>query len=291
MTVNKKIVFKTAGTLMVAGMLFGGPTAQAADVTGAKAEGDGFVAGNAISGNLDVPLAACGVGAAGIGVGTGVCKTWGGPLAQTGDEKTWAEAEGDGFIAGNAVALDADVPVAVCGVGVAGIGVGTGVCEAGGPLATTGDDVTKARASGDGFIAGNAVALDVDVPVAACGLGGAVIGVGTGVCEASGPLATTGNDVTKAEAEGDGFIAGNAIAADLDVPVAVCGVGAAGIGVGTGVCDASGPLATTGDDVTKAEAEGDGFLAGNAIALDADIPVAVCGLGLAVLGIGTGVCN
>jgi len=237
MTVNKKIVFKTAGTLMVAGMLFGGPTAQAADVTGAKAEGDGFVAGNAISGNLDVPLAACGVGAAGIGVGTGVCKT------------------------------------------------------SGGPLATTGDDVTKARASGDGFIAGNAVALDVDVPVAACGLGGAVIGVGTGVCEASGPLATTGNDVTKAEAEGDGFIAGNAIAADLDVPVAVCGVGVAGAGVGTGVCDASGPLATTGDDTTTATASGDGFLAGNAIALDADIPVAVCGLGLAVLGIGTGVCN
>ena len=113
-------------------------------------------------------------------------------------------------------------------MGVAGIGVGTGVCKAEGPLATTGDDVVKATASGSGTGTGNAVALNLDVPVAACGLGGAVIGVGTGVCEASGPLATTGDNVTKATAEGDGFIAGNAIAGDLDVPVAVCGVGAAG---------------------------------------------------------------
>ena len=55
---TKNLVFKTAGTLMVAGMLFGGHTAQAADVTGSKAEGDGFIAGNAVSADLDVPIAA-----------------------------------------------------------------------------------------------------------------------------------------------------------------------------------------------------------------------------------------
>ena len=287
---NKKFFFKAAGTLMAAGMFFGGPTAGASDVTGSQAEGDGFVAGNAVSADVDAPIAACGVGGAGIGVGTGVCEPWG-PLATTGDAKTWAEGEGNGFIAGNAIAAAADVPIAACGVGLAGIGVGTGVCEAYGPLATTGDDVVKAWASGSGTGTGNAVALNVDVPVAGCGLGGAVIGVGTGVCEATGPLATTGDDVTKAYGEGDGFIAGNAVAGDLDVPVAACGVGGAGIGVGTGVCDASGPLATTGTDYTTANASGSGTGTGNAIALDGDIPIAGCGIGIAGIGVGTGVCN
>jgi hypothetical protein len=287
---NKKFLFKAAGTLMAAGLLFGGPPAGAADVTGAAAEGDGFVAGNAIDGNLDVPLAACGVAAVGVGVATGVCEPYG-TLAWTGDDKTWAEAEGDGFIAGNAVALDADVPVAVCGVGAALIGVGTGVCHAYGPLATTGDDVTKARAKGNGTITGTAVALTADVPVAVCGVGAGVLGIaGTGVCEATGPLATTGDDVTKAEAEGNGLVAGNAVAGDLDVPVAACGVGGAGIGVGTGVCEANGPLATA-DDVTKAAASGNGTGTGNAVALDADVPVAACGGGIAVIGIATGVCD
>ena len=288
---NKKFLFKAAGTLMAAGLLFGGPPAGAADVTGTAAEGDGFVAGNAGSGNLDVPLAACGVAAVGAGVATGVCEPYG-TLAWTGDDWTKAEAEGDGFIAGNAIAIDADVPIAACGVAGTLLGVATGVCKAYGPLATTGDDVTKAKAKGDGTIAGNAIALNGDVPVAVCGVGVAVLAlVGTGVCEATGPLATTGDDVTKAEAEGDGLVAGNAIAGDLDVPIAACGIGGAGIGVGTGVCEANGPLATTGDDTTEAKASGSGTGTGNAIALDADVPVAACGGGIAVIGVGTGVCD
>jgi hypothetical protein len=288
---NKKFLFKAAGTLMAAGLFMGGPTAEAADITGASASGDGFVAGNAIDGNLDVPLAACGVAAAGIGVATGVCEAWG-PLAWTGDDKTWADGEGNGFIAGNAIAADADIPVALCGIAGTVIGVATGVCEAHGPLATTGDDVTKAKAQGNGTITGNAVALNADVPVAVCGVGVAVLAlVGTGVCEATGPLATTGEDTTKAEAEGDGLVAGNAIAGDLDVPVAACGIGGAGIGVATGTCDAHGPLATTGDDTTMAKAEGSGTGTGNAVALDADVPVAACGGAISVIGVATGVCD
>jgi hypothetical protein len=289
---NKKFLFKAASTLMVAGFLFGGPTAEAADVTGSQAEGDGFIAGNAGSGNLDVPLAACGVAGTGIGVATGVCEPWG-PLAWTGDEKTWAMGEGDGFIAGNAIAVDADVPVALCGIAATAIGVATGVCKAHGPLATTGDDVTKAKAEGSGTGTGNAIALNGDVPIAVCGVGVPVlVGVGTGVCEATGPLATTGKDKTEAEAEGDGLVAGNAIAGDLDIPVAGCGLAGTLGGVATGVCDATGPLATTGDDTTKASAEGSGTGTGNAVALDADVPVAACGVGVAVLAlVATGVCD
>lgn len=108
---KKKFLVRAASTLMAAGLVFGGPTAEAADVTGSEASGDGFVAGNAISGDVDVPLAACGVGVVGAGVATGVCEP-DGTLAWTGDDKTWASGEGNGFVAGNGVAGDLDVPVA-----------------------------------------------------------------------------------------------------------------------------------------------------------------------------------
>jgi ChpA-C len=290
--VNKKFAYKTAGTLMVAGMLLSGGPAQAADAVNSQASGDGFVTGNAISPNVDVPLAACGVAAVGGGVATGVCKAHH-PLAWTGDDTTKASGEGDGFIAGNAVAADVDVPVAVCGAAGTLAGVATGVCKAHGPLATTGNDTTKAYAEGDGTGTGNAVAIDADVPVAVCGVGVPVLGgVGTGVCKATGPLATTGDDTTKASGEGDGFIAGNAVAIDADVPVAGCGLAGTLGGVATGTCDATGPLATTCNDTTTAKAEGSGTGTGNAVALDLDVPVAACGVGLAILGgVGTGVCN
>jgi hypothetical protein len=234
--VNKKFIFKATGTLVLAGMVFGGPAAEAADLFGSQSQGDGFIAGNAVDANVEAPLAVCGVGAAGAGEATGACRA-SGPLASSAEDMTTAAAQGDGVATGNAVALGADAPVAACGVGVPLIaGVGAGMCDATGPLATTGNDTTKATGEGDGVLAGNAVALGVDVPVAVCGLAVGLAGVDDGACDATGSLATTGDDTTNATAQGNGVGTGNAVALDADVPVAVCGGGLALLGVATGAC-------------------------------------------------------
>jgi hypothetical protein len=289
--VNKKSILKAAGTIVFAGMVLGGPAASAADLVGSQGDGDGAVAGNAVDGNVDAPVAACGVGAVGGGVATGACDA-SGPLASSSDDMTSAIGSGSGVIAGNAIAVAADAPIAACGVAAGALGVASGACKATGPLADTGDGMTTAMAKGDGVLTGNAIDLDADAPVAVCGVGVPVVaGVGTGACKATGPLASSGKDTTAASAEGDGVLAGNAIAGDLDVPIAACGLAAGLAGVDTGTCDAKGPLATTGDDTTSATAQGDGVGTGNAVAIDGDVPVAACGGGVALLGVATGACG
>jgi hypothetical protein len=226
------------------------PPPPAPDTTVAQASGDGLGTGNAVGLDVDAPITVCGVGVVGGGVATGVCHgapAPGGPApaGPGGGDTTVAKAQGNGTLAGNAIGVDIDAPITVCGVGGALLGVATGTCALPPtpPGGGTGGDTTVAEASGNGFLTGNALGLDIDLPINICGIGIAVGGVATGDCvmPAGPPLATTGPDNTSATASGNGFLAGNAIAGDIDAPITVCGVGAVGLGVATGVCHVGPP--------------------------------------------------
>jgi hypothetical protein len=226
----------------------------APDTTVAQASGDGVLTGNAVGLDLDAPITVCGVGVVGAGAASGTCNGGAAPAASGsgggggpggGGDTTVAQAQGNGFLAGNAVGLDVDVPITVCGVGGALLGVASGTCALppappGGP---GGGDTVVAKAEGNGFLSGNAIGLNVDLPINICGIGVAVGGLAVGDCvmPAGGPLASTGSSTTTATASGSGFLTGNAIAADLDLPITACGVGVAGIGIGTGVCHVGPP--------------------------------------------------
>jgi hypothetical protein len=81
-------------------------------------------------------------------------------------------------------------------------------------------DDTKSSASGDGILSGNALSIDVDVPVTVCGvLGGLLGGTGEGSC-ATLPL---GVDTTSASGSGSGILTGNSCALDIDLPITVGG--------------------------------------------------------------------
>jgi hypothetical protein len=227
-----------------------------ADTTVAQASGDGVGTGNAIGLDVDAPITVCGVGVVGGGVATGVCNG-GAPAPQPtlqattagaggggggGGDTTVAKAQGNGVLAGNAIGLDVDVPITVCGVGGALLGVATGTCALPPPPpGGLGGDKVVATASGNGLLSGNALGLNVNLPINICGIGVAVGGIATGDCVMAAPLATTGADHTSATASGNGFLTGNAIAADVDAPITVCGVGVVGLGVATGVCHTGPP--------------------------------------------------
>jgi LPXTG-motif cell wall-anchored protein len=295
-----KIMTRAAETALAAGVAGGvlllGSAAASAQEAPTTAEGNGFVAGNAVNTDVDAPVTLCGIAGSLLGVATGVCENP--PVPPPTQDTTVAQASGNGFGTGNAVGLDVDAPVTVCGVGVVGALVGTGVCEGAPPAAPAagGGDTTVAQAEGNGFIAGNALGIDLDVPITVCGVGAAGAGVATGTCEMAPPPPGGGGglgDVVTAQASGNGFLTGNAIGLNVDLPINICGVGVAVIGIATGDCSmpAGAPLATTGPDQTSSTAEGNGFLAGNAIAGDLDVPVTVCGVGVAGIGVGTGVCE
>ncbi|HEV7762482.1 MAG TPA: chaplin family protein [Acidimicrobiales bacterium] len=225
-----------------------------ADTTVAQASGDGVGTGNAVGLDVDAPITVCGVGVVGAGVATGVCNG-GAPAPQPtlqaatagsggggGGDTTVAKAQGNGVLAGNAIGLDVDVPITVCGVGGALLGVATGTCALPPPPpGGMGGDKVVATASGNGLLSGNALGLNVNLPINICGIGVAVGGIATGDCVMAAPVATTGADHTSATASGNGFLTGNAIAADVDAPITVCGVGVVGLGVATGVCHTGPP--------------------------------------------------
>jgi hypothetical protein len=303
----KKMMTRAAETALAAGVAGGvlliGASAVGAQEAPTTAEGNGVLAGNAVNADVDVPVTLCGIAGSLLGVATGVCENPPAPPPQA--DTTVAQASGNGLGTGNAVGLDVDAPITVCGVGVVGGGVATGVCNGSpapqpGPLAAPmgqggGGDTTVAKAQGDGFLTGNAIGLDVDVPITVCGVGGALLGVATGTCTLPPPPPGGmwgGGDKVVAEGSGNGFLSGNALGLNIDLPINICGIGVAVGGIATGECTMPAPLATTsGKDTTSATASGNGFLTGNAIAGDVDAPITVCGVGVVGIGVATGVCH
>jgi hypothetical protein len=286
----KKIMTRAAETALAAGVA-GGVLLVGASVAGAQeaeppttAEGDGVLAGNAVNADVDVPVTLCGIAGALLGVANGTCD--GAPTPAPAPDTTVARASGDGVGTGNAVALDVDAPITICGVGVVGAGAAGGTCNGGAPApaaAAGGGDTTIAQAQGNGVLAGNALGLDVDVPITVCGVGGALLGMASGSCALPPPPpgGPGGGDTVVAQAQGNGLLSGNALGLDIDLPINICGIGIAVGGIATGDCvaPAGGALATTGPSVTTATASGNGLLSGNAIAADVKAPITVCGVG------------
>jgi hypothetical protein len=302
----KKIMTRAAETALAAGVA-GGVLLVGASVAGAQeaeppttAEGDGVLAGNAVNADVDVPVTLCGIAGALLGVANGTCD--GAPTPPPAQDTTVAQASGDGVLTGNAIGLDVDAPITICGVGVVGAGVAGGSCNGGAPAAAPaaaagsgGGDTTVAQASGDGVLTGNAIGLDVDLPITVCGVGGALLGMATGSCALPPPPpgGAGGGDTVVAQAQGSGLLSGNALGLNIDLPINICGIGIAVAGIATGDCvaPAGGALATTGSSLTTATASGNGLLSGNAIALDVKAPITVCGVGAVGLGVATGVCQ
>ncbi|HEY8546720.1 MAG TPA: chaplin family protein [Acidimicrobiales bacterium] len=124
---------------------------------------------------------------------------------------------------------------------------------------------------------------------------GLAAAVATGLVLAVGVTPTQAQESqANSSAEGDGVLAGNSVAADVDAPVTLCGLinglGVAGVGVGFSIC---GPGDTaTGPSVAQSSASGDGVATGNSAAVDIDAPIDVNCLvnGVGVLGLGVGGC-
>jgi hypothetical protein len=293
----KKIVTRAAKTALAAGVAGGlvlaGTPAALAQEAPTTASGDGVGAGNAIGLAIDLPVTVCGLGVVGAGVATGICGAAPAPGGATPGAATpgagdtpggapVAQASGNGVLTGNALGIDIDAPITVCGVGGALLGVATGTCAM--PPPGLREDAPVARAQGDGLLSGNAVGLNVDVPINLCGIGIAVGGIATGDCvpapaaapgQGAGAAAdsTRGAATTRAAPAGGGL---RTAADDRD----------AGAGASDRTLAAGDP-----DPDSGASASGDGLLTGNASGADVDAPISACGVGVVGLGVATGTCR
>jgi ChpA-C len=99
----------------------------------------------------------------------------------------------------------------------------------------------------------------------------------------------------------DGIANGNQIHVPVQIPINVCGNGVGVLGIGTGLSgacvneashDADGKQShrTSGNGHSgQVSRDNDGILNGNQIQVPIQVPVNVCGNGIGVLGLGTGV--
>lgn len=97
-----------AGLLLVVGVA----PAQAQDAPSGSSS-DGVLAGNVVNVDLDVPVTICGLLSALFGTGVNGCTTL--PISVGGDPG--GAAAGDGVVSGNALTLDADIPISLGGPG------------------------------------------------------------------------------------------------------------------------------------------------------------------------------
>jgi hypothetical protein len=154
-------------------------------------DNDGILNGTQVYAPIQVPINVCGVGVGILGLGAGQALCANGAAHDVESSRTegaWlVSGDNDGILNGTQVYAPVQVPVNVCGVGVgalAGFGAGQALCVNG-----AAHDVESSREEGlamvsgdnDGILNGTQVALPIQVPVNACGIGvGAVLGLGAG---------------------------------------------------------------------------------------------------------------
>lgn len=235
----------------------------------------GFLAGNDVSSAPTGTAELFGVGGAVLGNASGSASETkdvhtGGYNGSLGNESAGS---------GNVVQLPVSVPGDVFGVGGAVLGNGNGTASetktvSGGGGGNTQDDY--------GTISANLVQAPLSAPVQAFGIGGALIGRGSG----SAITHTTSTAGGAGNANGKkGFAAGNIGALPLSLPTQLHGLGVAGLGEGLGFTQ--GTTESTAGGHLTATGEG-GAIAGNIIEGPGAAIAHAFGNGVVLGGLGAG---
>jgi hypothetical protein len=161
---------------------------------------------------------------------------------------------------------------------------GSGAAYAGGGHNGT----TQHSGNNNGILNGTQVIAPIDIPVNVAGIGLGILGQGTGVGAASSESGWTEHGKVKQHSgNNNGILNGTQVYAPIDIPVNVAGVGLGILGQGTG----SG-IATSGghstEGASQVSGDNEGILNGTQILAPINAPINVCGIGIGVLGQGTG---
>ncbi|PSK90942.1 small secreted domain DUF320 [Murinocardiopsis flavida] len=259
-----------------------------------ESSGDGAVgSGNQIVGDVNVPVNACGnaVGAV-VGLANANCNGSAAIVHDRGGDEN--ETSGDGAVlGGNQVVGDVNVPVNVSGNAVSVIGLTNANADNTGSVVhqSAGDEN---ETSGDGSVlSGNQLDLEANVPVNVSGNAVAVLGLANANANDTGSAVVHQSAGDENETSGDGSVlSGNQLDLEANVPVNVSGNAVAVLGLANANANDTGSAVVHQSAGDENESSGDGsVLSGNQLDAEADIPVNVCSLSVAVLGAANSNCN
>jgi hypothetical protein len=260
-----------------AGLPDTGSSSSAVDSGGfVKTAGDNSSwSGNVLNPSLALPVEAFGIGGTYLGQATAAH-----------DNTTDANAGNgsftkgnDAFLGGNIVNTQTAGAPDVFGVGGSHLGNATGSATQDKTVTSGAYDGTQGN---DSSGSGNIVQVPVGLPAEVFGVGGSLVGQGSGAADETKVVSGGGGGNTQ---DDNGFLSSNlgTVPASLPVQVANVGGGLVGQGRGKGSTDTT---SNAGGDVKANGPAGTG--AGNILEAPVSLPVQAMGTGAALAGIGTG---
>jgi hypothetical protein len=218
--------------------------------------------------------------------GSGAAYAGGGHHAGT-SQHSW---DNNGILNGTQVIAPIDIPVNVAGIGLGILGEGTGAGAASSGGWTEHGKVKQHSSDNNGILNGTQLYAPIDIPVNVAGIGIGVLGEGTGagVASSGGGHSTEGGKVKQNSSDNNGVLNGTQAYLPINVPINIAGVGVGVLGEGTGAGAASSGRSTEHGKVKQHSSDNNGILNGTQLYAPIDIPVNVAGIGLGILGEGTG---
>jgi hypothetical protein len=280
----------SVGVLAAGALLFGSSVAHA-DTGQNSWDNNGVANGTQVVAPIKAVTNVAGVGAGilGEGTGSGAAGSWLG--SPEGGKVKQDSGDNNGVLNGTQIYLPIDLVTNVTGVGVGVLGEGTG---SGAASATESGHVKQGRVAQDssdnnGVLNGTQIYLPIDQTLNISGVGIGILGEGTG----SGAAFDTESGhvkqgrVAQDSSDNNGVLNGTQIYAPIDADTNVCGIGIGVLGEGTGEA-----LCVAGDKSVEGAAQdssdNNGVLNGTQIIAPIDADTNVCGIGIGVLGEGTG---
>jgi hypothetical protein len=211
------------------------------------------------------------------------------PVAAHADVDQVADGN-NGILNATQLVAPINIPVGVAGVGVGILGEGSGTGEVTNWGGWNTEDVTQASTDNNGVGNGTQAYLPVSIPVGIAGIGVGILGEGHGEGSVSNNTESAQTEsVTQAATDNNGILNATQAYLPINIPVGLAGLGVGILGEGHGEGAVSN---NTGGNSTESVAQGssdnNGVANGTQVYAPIDIPIGIAGVGLGVLGEGTG---
>jgi hypothetical protein len=196
----------------------------------------------------------------------------------------------NGILNATQIVAPINIPIGVAGVGVGILGEGTGSGSVTNWGSAESGDVSQTSADNNGVGNGTQAYLPVNVPVGIAGVGVGVLGEGTGSGSVTNKTESGhAESVTQAAADNNGVLNATQAYLPVNIPIGLAGIGVGILGEGTG----SGSVHNGGgsgmaESAAQGSADNNGILNGTQLLAPINAPIGVAGVGLGVLGEGTG---
>lgn len=149
-------------------------------------------------------------------------------------------------------------------------------------------DADQMADGNNGVVNATQVVAPINIPVGVTGVGVGILGEGSGTGEVTNWGGWTESDAVQASSNNNGVDNGTQAYLPVSIPVGIAGIGVGALGEGSGAGSVNTESAAVTESMTQAADGNNGVVNATQAYLPISIPVGLAGLGVGILGEGTG---